>query len=386
LNVAAAPFLRTRFTWFGYLLLIFFGMGVATLGPIMPFIEPRLGLSKTLVGTHFAMLSAGNLLLGFLGERIAARVGNARLAWACIIIEVIAMIGLVLSNSLFMSLTFVFLMGLGAGGAALIGTASLTDAHPQHVTKVIAESTVAAALAIALTPLLIGTLEQIGLGWASFAGLAVILLAVTFLVFRAVSFPPALTANQTGESSNQPLPRQFWVFGAVIFLVVAIEWLTISWTPDFLKTVVGFSPGLAAALGSSFAWAVVFGRIAGRWIMNIIPPRRLLVGAYVVMLFLFPVYIYSPIPALTVGVLILLGLLAANQFPLALSAGMEAGGAQTNRASARISIFAGMAALTMPQIFGSLADWVGMQAAFTVVLVLIVVQISVTVVAGRMQR
>jgi fucose permease len=120
--------------------------------------------------------------------------------------------------------------------------------------------------------------------------------------------------------------------------------------------------------------------------MNIIPPRRLLVGAYVVMLFLFPVYIYSPIPALTVGVLILLGLLAANQFPLALSAGMEAGGAQTNRASARISIFAGMAALTMPQIFGSLADWVGMQAAFTVVLVLIVVQISVTVVAGRMQR
>lgn len=384
-------FTRTRFTWLGYLMMMFFGMGVALPAPIIPFIGEQLGLNYTQMGNHFAMLALGNLTSGMIGDRLAARWGNRSIAWASVLLGTLSTFGLVSGNSLWMTLPSAFLVGLGSGGAALLATASLADEHPQQPqqARALTESNVLAGTGVALTPLIVGGLEQVGVGWQGIAGMFVVMLLVMAVFFGRVAFPKSQTevaqqANPSASTSRK-LPPLFWMFGSVIFLVIAIEWLIISWSPDFLSTVQGFSLGTAALLGSAYGWSIVIGRVIGGWLLERIRPERLLFGSYVLLLGLFPLYLYAPHPYISVAALMCLGLVTANQFPLTLAAAMSAGGEQTNRASAGVSILGGTATFTLPQTVGVLSDFVGIQMAFNAVIVLALIALVLMVLATRMR-
>ncbi len=366
-------FVRTRFTWFAYALMFMFAVGVALPGPTVPFIGERLGLSYTQRGLHFTLLAAGNLTIGLVGDRMVDRFGNRAAAWVCVLLQVLGGVGLIYGPGLWATLPAVAVLGVGAGGCALVATATLADAHPRYQTQAISEGNIFAGIGVALTPLTVGLLERLGFGWQSMAIVLVLLGAGLALVFWDVSFPTPRSQSaeaQASGSGERPLPPLYWMFGAVVFMTIAIEWVIISWTPDFLATVRGFDPGTAAALGSGFAWAIVIGRVLGRWLLELLPEERVLVGAYALILVIFPLYAYAPTRAISLSAMVVLGLVQANQFPLALSAAMDAGGDQTNRASARISVFGGLATLILPQTVGSLADVVGIQSAYGVVLVL----------------
>ena len=74
------------------------------------------------------------------------------------------------------------------------------------------------------------------------------------------------------------MPTLFWVFGILMFLGVTVEFLTTSWSANFLATVVGYPPSTAAALVSVFAVAIVLGRLAGRRLLDFMPESRLLIA------------------------------------------------------------------------------------------------------------
>lgn len=380
------PFKRTRVTWMAYFFMIFFGLGISLMGPIVPFIGERLGLTYGQMGLHFTLLAAGNFSTGLTGEWVAERIGNRRAAWGGVIVELLGIFGVFYGSAYWMTLTSAVFIGYGSGITALITTAMVADAHPDHQTKALTEGNIMAGTGVALNPLLIGLFEQSGLGWQAHVWLLLVVAVAVIAVFGGQAFPTPRNESEEAIASgrnNQPLPPLFWLFGAVLFMTIAIEWVIISWTPDFLATVVGLDRGLAATLGSAFAWAIVAGRIMGRWLVEIISPDVMLVGAFVLLATLTPIFVFAPIIALSIGVLFLLGLSTANQFPLGLDAAMAAGGDQTRRASARISIFGGLAALSMPQTVGSLADAVGIQLAFLLVPVLAVIAIAVTLYALR---
>ena len=379
-----SAFKRTRFTWFAYILMFVFAIGVALPGPVIPFIGERLNLSYTQRGLHFTLLALGNLSIGLFGDRLVNRFGNRATAWGFIALAVIGGVSAIYGAGLWATLPAMMILGAGAGGAALIATATLADAHPDYQAQALTEGNISAGVGVALTPLTVGLLERVGLGWEMMAWVLVLLGVIIAAIFWRVPFPTPRSQSDTAQESgsgDRPLPPIYWMFGAVVFMTVSIEWVIISWTPDFLATVRGFDPGTAAALGSGFAWAIVVGRILGRWLLEIVPESRVLVGAYALILVIFPLYVYAPTSAVSLTAMMVLGLVQANQFPLALSAAMDAGGDQTSRASARISVFGGLATLTLPQTVGSLADVVGIQLAYGVVLVLAVLAVAVALFA-----
>jgi fucose permease len=387
-TIKAKPFIRTRFTWFAYLLMVVFGTGVAMPGPIVPFIGERLALSFAERGYHFTALAAGNLLMGLFGDRIADRIGNRTTAWLAITGTAIGGVSLIYGTGLWMTLPAALVLGTGSGAAALISTATLADAHPVHQSRAIIESNIVAGIGVATMPLLVGILERSGFGWQTMAYVMAGMGIVLALVFHDVAFPIPRSQSDVAMASgsgDRPLPPLYWVFGIVVFLTVAVEWVIISWTPDFLSTIRGFDRGTAAALGSGFAWAVVFGRVFGRWLLEKISPDRLLLVGFGMVIVLFPIYVYAPNRTLSLIALVLLGLTLANQFPLVLAAAMDAGEEQTNRASARVSVFGGLASLLLPQTVGSLADQVGLQQAYLVVLVLAALGGGMTLYALRMR-
>ncbi len=380
------PFTRTRFTWLAYAVMFCFAVGVALPGPVVPFIGERLGLNYTERGLHFTVLAAGNLAVGLLGDRLIDRIGSRAATWASIVLWVLGGAGLIYGPALWATLTGVAVLGIGAGACALIATATLADAHPHYQTQAITEGNIAAGLGVAITPLTVGLLERVGFGWSSIVLVLALVSLGLVLAFWNVPFPQPRSQSDAAQSSGsgeRPLPPLYWMFGAVVFMTIAIEWVIISWAPDFLATVRGFDQGTAASLASGFAWAVVLGRVLGRWLLERIPEERVLVGAYALILVVFPVYAYAPTPAVSLGALVVLGLVLANQFPLALSAAMDAGGDQTGRASARVSVFGGLATLTLPQTVGSLADRVGIQNAYGLVMVLAAVAVAVALFALR---
>ncbi len=385
-TISTRAFNRTRFTWFAYSLMFIFAVGVALPGPVVPFIGERLGLSYTQRGLHFTALAAGNLLIGLVGDRLADRLGNRATAWLFVVLTASGGAVMIFGPALSVTLPAVLVMGVGAGGCALLATATLADAHPDYQARALTESNISAGLGVATTPLLVGLLEAVGIGWQGVAVALVLLAGGLGVVFGGVAFPPPRSQSEAAKASGsgeRPLPPRYWIFGVVVFMTVAIEWVIISWTPDFLNVVRGFDRGTAAALGSGFAWAIVLGRVLGRWLLEVIPAARVLVGAYILLIVLFPVYAYSPSTVISLGALFVLGLVLANQFPLVLAAAMEAGEEQTNRASARISVFGGLATLTLPQVVGSVADVVGIQAAYGIVIGLGVVAVGLSVFAIR---
>jgi MFS family permease len=85
--------------------------------------------------------------------------------------------------------------------------------------------------------------------------------------------------------------------------------------------------------------------------------------------FLFFWLAASPAPA--IAGLFLCGLGIANLYPLSLALTLDAGPGHGDTANARVQLLGGVLVIVAPYLLGSLADQLGLRAAFTVELVLI---------------
>ena len=232
-----------------------------------------------------------------------------------------------------------------------------------------------------------------GLGWQTIAGITLFIATGLLVLLNRASFPASAetaaakaTPDAKAPADDTPLPPLFWLFAVILFLSVSIEWLLFYWSPDFLETIVGFEQATAAALISVQAVAIVIGRLVGRRLLDFVSADRLLLGAFVMIAATLPVYLLSPFPWLNVVALFVLGLGIGNLFPLGLTGAMAAGGARTARASSRVSVFGSAAMLTMPNIVGNLADYVGIRPAMWSVAVVAGVAIAVLLVAQQRKK
>ncbi len=381
------PFQRTRFTYAAYSLMVFFGIGIAIPGAIMPFVADRLALTYGQTGMHFTANAAGALLMGFYGERLTRRLGTRRVTWAAAALGGVALFGLVLGNHMAITMAALFLYGIGIGGTAQFTTAAVSDAHRLHTSRVFTETSIMASVGVILGPLIVSGLSGAGAGWQATAPVFLLVVITLLSVNGRIHFPQQSDVSQ--ERADAPpvqLPPLFWVFGVILFLSVSIEWLLFYWSPDFLSTVVGFDRATAAGLISVQAVAMLVGRVGGRRLVEIIPAGKLLILNLIWILGWFPVYLFSPYPLLNLVGLFGMGLGIANLFPLCLAGAMTAGGAHSGRASGRVSIFGSSAMLIMPNLVGNLADYVNIRPAMLTVGVLALVAIGVAVAAQRMTR
>ena len=236
----------------------------------------------------------------------------------------------------------------------------------------------------------LGTRPVSPLGWQAIAFLPLIVIGLLKVFFWGLRLPVAHSGKENSPESlrdvdNRPLPLLFWVFGIMMFLSVAIEWLISALGASFLTTVVGFELSTSAALMSVFAVAIVLGRLIGRRLLDYMTESQLLILSLVWVLLSFPIYWLSMLPMLNVVGMFLIGLGVGNLSPLSISGAMTSAGEATNRASARFGLFPPMAILTMVQLFSILSDQYGIQRAYTFMIVLVIVAIAVAVSTNRLR-
>jgi MFS family permease len=373
---------RGRSTWALYFLLALFAYLETTVGPAMPFIRSELKLSYTVTSLHFSAFALGGIVAGLAGDRVVLRIGRTSALWGGMAGMALGVALLAVSPLVAGTLAGAFLAGLAGTIALMANQSALSDLHGNARSVAIAESNVAASSAAVIAPLAIGGLDRASLGWQSALLLGLPLLVLAWFRFGTTVLPAA-RAHMTTRSTSDLLPRLFWLYWTILFLLSAVEWCVAYWGADFLSSVVGLTESWAATAMSIFFGAMVAGRIAGARLTRRHPGGRLIIVALGFTLVGFPVFWLAPDPVLNLIGLFVAGIGIANFYPLALGAATDAAASMPDRATARLAIAGGSSLLIGPLIIGSISDLVGMRWGFGLVVPLLVGAAAVTLVAQR---
>ena len=76
-----AAVLRTRATWYSWLLTGFYLYSVNLQGNVVPFLQQEFALSYRAVSLHSSAIAAGIILVGLFGDRVEARLGRRKTLW-----------------------------------------------------------------------------------------------------------------------------------------------------------------------------------------------------------------------------------------------------------------------------------------------------------------
>jgi len=366
------PFARNRLTWLAYAMLAYIGFTQSMIGPLMPFLRTELSLNYTLGGLLPAAIAVGLILSGLSGASLARRWGRRVVFWGGALGLVIGAFLLGVSRQFELALIAVLSMGFGSSLTQVMIQALLADQHGELRSIAFTEANVAASLSATLTPLAIGSLQRAGLGWRAVSAFAILFLIILAISFRHDPIPDGTLARSQSVSGKGHLPPSFWLYWIVLVLVVAVEMSMVVWAADFLTSVAGLSR-IDAALGfSAFPAAMLIGRIAGSRLTRRWSSLTLLLASLATTLIGFPIFWLSRLAALNIIGLFITGFGIANMFPLTLSIAVGLAAGQSNLASARVSLGVGTALLTAPLFLGWLADRIGLQSAYSMVIVLMV--------------
>ena len=379
-----AHFMRDRFTWQSYLMLAYFAYLQAALGPLMPFLREELDLNYSVAGFHFSAFALGMVLAGATGDRAAARWGRWRLFWGGGGGMAIGAGAFVLGTTPAMTIGSAFVMGFLGTFLLVMIQSTLSDHHGANRAIALTEANLTASIGAGLAPFLIGTFQRIGLGWRAAPWVGILVWVVMAARFHDNAVPASQRTVTQAVEQGRALPRLFWRYWLVLFLVVSIEWSIVFWGAEFLEKNADLTRTNAATIMSVYFLATVLGRIAGSRLTHLISVNRLLLLSIALAIAGFASFWLASVLFWTLLGLFVAGLGIANLFPLSLSiASSVVEPHQSDTASGRISLGSGLAILTAPQVLGSVADYSSIQSAYGVVAVFLLVAFAVTAWTNR---
>jgi MFS family permease len=375
------PFIRDRLTWLAYIMLAYIGFNQAMLGPLMPSLRSELGLSYTQGGFLPASLAIGLIVSGLISDRLARLWGRRVVFWSGGVGLATGVVLLALSRRFESLLVAALCIGLSSSLTQIMIQAILADQHGERRAIALTEANVGASLSTSVTPLAIGALQRLYIDWRAISVLTMLFLASVVATFHRQGIPDGVeskTQSQSGKGGGR-LPFFFWIYWAVLFLVVAMEMSMAVWATEFFSSVVNLSQADAVLAFSAFPAAMLIGRFTGSRLTHHWSTQRLLLTALIVVLIGFPIFLYAPLPAFNVLGLFISGLGIANLYPSTLAVAVGLAAEQSNQASARASMAVGIALLTVPLSLGWLADRLGLRIAYGMVILLILAAIAVVI-------
>jgi MFS family permease len=336
-------------------------------GPALALLRAELHFSYTLVGVYSALWSAGAVVTGLGFARLARRLPRATLLWSSAAVTTAG-------AGLFAAARTVPLTMLGAALLGVAGTTLLTcaqavmsDRHGERRDRALTEANVGAAGCAVLAPLLLGLFQDTPAGWRVALAPPALLLAGLYLRYRRQPLPAA-TPPRPGAGR---LPLACWLLAGMTAAGIAVEFCPVYFGAELL-TSTGLRAAQAATAMSGFYLGILVGRVGGAWLTRragrTVP---VLWASLAVTAAGFVLFWLASLPAPAIAGLFVCGLGLANPYPLSLSLTLAAAPGHGDAANARTQLLGGVIVIVAPYLLGSLADHVGLRAAFTVEPVLI---------------
>ncbi|MGE8145931.1 MFS transporter [Pseudomonas frederiksbergensis] len=360
--------------WGIYLMFGLFGAQQGMLGPIMPFLRGELGLDLRWTGLHFAAYALGLALVGFPYrwlERRSFSIGMGPIAIASI---VVASGVFSVAHYLPMTLFAALLMGLSGGLVMAVGQALLGARYQEQAAAKLVAAHVVAGLCVLGGALLVGGATAVDWSWRVaplvVAVGAVVLVLTSRSAYRVDAGSSSPDARPEARKDSSPLGRRLQLsLWALVILGISAEWGVGFWGAEYMKTHVQISASAAAALMSVYFAGTVCGRLASTYALRAIRPLTLLVavmlGAIATLLVLF----FTQERWATTAFTFVLGACLGNFFPLILGSAMSIAPRASSALSAQASQAVGVALLLAPFLLGLLSERIGVEAAFSLLIV-----------------
>ena len=226
------------------------------------------------------------------------------------------------------------------------------------------------SLGTTLVPLALGAaIIEGSIAW-SYSGIIVILL-IFILIIAYAPFPKLSTEMLQQQGQKTPLKEVLKHPGvilgvAAIFLYVGTEVSAGSFLVNYLNlpSIANMSKIQAAGYLSFFWGGALIGRFIGAWILRYVNPARLVMNYALINALLVATSIYAH-GSISMWCILSLGLFNSVMFPTIFAIALEGMGAMKSQVSGLLcTAIAGGAII--PELQGMLADKIGLQASFIV--------------------
>ena len=368
-EAAPAAFRRDPPTQAGYVAIAAYAFWLYASGPAFLLLRSELHLSYTMVGLYSAVWSAGAVLTGAGFAALAGRLPRAVLLWCSAAAATAGAALFAAGHTVALTLLGDALVGLAGTTLLTCAQAILSDRHGDRRDRALTEANVGAAACAVLAPLLLGLLQGTAAGWRVAFALPALALAGCYLRYRRQPLPAA-QADRSGKGWGR-LPPSYWLLAALVATGMAVEFCVVYFGAELLNAT-GLSSSQAAIAMSAFYLGILAGRVGGTWLT-----RR--AGRDVPLLWVslavtaagFLLFWLASLPSLAITGLFVCGLGVASLYPLSVAIALAAAPGNGDTAQSAIQLLGGALVLAAPFLLGSLADHLGLHAAFAVDLALI---------------
>jgi len=346
-----------------------FAFWLYAFGPALALLRAELHFSYTLLGVYSALWPAGAALAGVTFAALARRLSRGALLWWSAVAATAGAGLFTASRDTALTMLGVAVLGF-AGTTLLTGTQAMLSArHGERRDRALTEANVGAAACAVVAPLLLGLLQDTPVGWRAAMSLPALALAGLYLRYRKLPLPAARTARPAPDRSG--LPLSCWLLAAMVAAGVAVEFCLVYFGAELL-TATGLRTAQAATAMSGFYFGILAGRIGGAWLTR--RPGRtvpVLWASLAVTGGGFALCWLAGLPVVAIAGLFICGLGIANLYPLSLALTLAAASGNDDTANARTQLLGGLLVIASPYLLGSLADHLGLHAAFAIEPVLI---------------
>jgi MFS family permease len=378
------PFVRDSFTWFAYIIMGYITYLQAALGPLTSLLRGPFHLNYIEVGLPTGAFAVGLILIGLFGERIVRPWRNYMMRWLWMggggVALGIAL--LVVSQNIGMVVAGALIIGVFGALLQFILQTTLAGHHQERRTIALTEANVVASAGAVLAPLFIGGFQSVGLSWRAAVLFAPAIYLLALLRFRGAAAPRLEGVARERIVQPTGFPLAFWLYWIALVCCVAIEWSIIVWSAVSLENT-GVPGGIASMFVSVFFVAEMGGRMLGSRLARRASGTSLLMSTMVLTSCGFLLFWLSPQAACKIVGLLLTGVGVANLFPLTLALALGTVPRSIGVASARLSLGVGVAVLGAPLLLGWLANLIGVQRAYGLIIALLLIAGVLTQCASR---
>lgn len=349
------------------------GMGVAALGPMLPFLADNVGVSIAQISFLFASSRFGYLIGSAGGGRLYDRFkGHTLMILAlCLMIITMALVPLIPLFSILLLVMFFF--GMGMGILDVGGNVQLLWIYQSRVGPFMNALHFAFGVGALLAPIIIHNVMAWSGGTLTWPYWVLSFLFLPGLIGLFILKSPE--NPEKGEQSNQPKPMDTKL---VLFLVL-LSFIAIGMENGYggwiftYATELGIANEAAASYMNSIFWAsVTVGRLISILLARKLSPSKLLIGNLSLAIFFLGLILIWPTNTLIVWIVSAgLGLALSSVFPTLLALGetrMKITGAVTGL----FFLGSGLGATLIPLGLGQIFEYIG---SYQIMLTLFVIAV-----------
>lgn len=356
------------------------GWFLYSFNPAAPLIGEDLGVTSAVAGLHGTALAVGTVVAGLANSRLVARFGRRGTIMLGAAVVVVGVLLITLSGALWGTLGGALLAGGGGTLLVNVANAALSERHGRAGSAAITEANGLGALIGALAPLTLGIIVGLGAGWQPALLVAIVLLALLTLAMPPLA-PP--TGGPPARGRAAALPHRYWWAWGVLVALIAVEFSYSVWAPTLIAERTGTPASTATSTLTVMIICLGVGRMLGARLSLRFPPGMLLMAAIgATVLGWALLWTAASLPQAVAGMAVS-GFGMALHFPLGVARSLEAAAGQTDVASGRIALGAGLAIGLAPFALGAVTDAVGVVGAFLLVPGLLALAAALLV-AGRL--